>query len=1064
MRQLVPLSCLLLALALTSTGASAGCPSHPADVAPGVLGSEVPTPTWTAMGDGTIDVQDVLALLNQAVSRFNIVWQPPVDAGCVALPGNIAPGDEDGGFAPPRWTPAPNDAVDVADVLIVLRMAVGLVRLDPAWLEPIVSDGQVGDRVVAGSVIDSVNSLGLSSVVVTAILDESPVGQTETDAQGKFLLQGLPSGPLQLRVDGSSSTSGGKFSAIQVTITVDTSATTSLPPVTLADETDPAGASGKFIGDESGTVDDPVDLSSGDGDVGLQTGPGGKILVDGEPADGEVDLSVVPLGGEDLPDELTDPDTDESLNSTGEVAVGPAGGKFTAGGSGVTLGADGTDPGFDLILPNRDGLPLGTVVDIWHWDGGAWVNCSTATGRTGSVVELSPGGMTAVRADGVATEGGLYAAALPADLGCVSTLSGRVVDGSGAPLAGVFVTTSLGATGFTDDFGNFFIENVPAYTGGGLLPCTAIGYEVYVRGGLDLGGETASTTVDAISVTPGFDTNVGDLTLSVPDEGCLSGLVLVNGVGTPGPVTITGPDSGVLVADDEGRFFAPSLPPGQYRAAYLFAGEDLPREYEFEIIARLCTTVRIARNAGGGSQRLTLDVLFDDDDDFLTPNPPVAGALVRLIGSDPISSEGLEAVTGPSGRLVFEGVTPPYEIVTVLERPYPADVGSAGAGSEGTGAIMRMGSRLRSSAPGGQAATLLRLPLSVDGGDEYLPDGDVFGTVSNLPVLGPDEFFQAAGLPRGIYQGLLGGFVDPMLGDYACGGYSDPFDIALTRALSTWPYSTRELVLFGPFELPPPAMPELPPVLFQDLDWSAGDRLLFDQALPVTYTNFLTPANFKEVAISGRRADGRSFWSLSDLLDDSTPFPSSVMVPSPASTDLSLALEFISEAYDPGTPEQITVMPLPNPLPASLVVPFSLTGGFTGPAGPSLTLSEARMTPVTYTASDNVSARGFDIVAYEWQTFDVVAPGGLAASSFLELLPPGNAGQAVLGDTPLPFVFPDSTLEITLDSFRSDAFPATFDQLFGPGLGTIFTNLIDQGFPICLNSGWREYAITPDLP
>ena len=47
-----------------------------------------------------------------------------------------------------------------------------------------------------------------------------------------------------------------------------------MQPLTLADETDASGASGKFTGDEAGTVNEEIELSSDDGDVGLEAGPG----------------------------------------------------------------------------------------------------------------------------------------------------------------------------------------------------------------------------------------------------------------------------------------------------------------------------------------------------------------------------------------------------------------------------------------------------------------------------------------------------------------------------------------------------------------------------------------------------------------------------------------------------------------------------------------------------------------------------------------------------------------------------------------------------------------------
>jgi hypothetical protein len=1054
------LSALML-LSLTSSRASANCSPHPADIAPGVLGSEMPVPSWTVIGNGSIDVQDVLALLNAAVGNTIPVWTPPVEPGCVPLPGNIAPGTQDEGFSPPRWTPTPDGVVDVVDVLVGLRMAVALVVLDPEWLEPVVSDAGVGDRVVAGSVIDSISSLGLPEVLVTALQADTPVGQTGTDAEGKFLLQGLPSGTLKLLLDGSGSTAGGKFSTLEVEIEVDTQATTSVQPITLADETDPDGASGKFTGDESGTVDEEIDLSSGDGNVGLATGPGGKIEVDGEPADGEVDLSVVPIEGEDLPEEVTNPDTGDGVSSTGEAAVGPADGKFTGGGSGLTLGADGP-PGFDLTLPNRSGLPIGTMVDIYHWAGGEWVNCTALSGRGGVVVDIGSG-MTAVFAAGVATQGGLYAAVRPIDLNCTSELLGRVIDEAGMPLEGVFIRTSVGTTGFTDEFGMFYLPNVPAYTGLDGNDCQARGYEVYVRGGLELGGIWTSVTVEDFQTGPGTQVDLGDIELSVPNEGCLSGLVLANGVPLSGPVTITGPDSGVLVADAEGRFFQSGLAPGDYRAAFLFPGEDIAREFDFEIRSRLCTAIRLALTEGSGSQRLTVELIYDEDDDFLTPNGPLPGALVRIVGSDPTSSQGLEGITGPNGRVVFDSVDPPYDIVAVKDMAMPPQLSGGRPLVEGDPEpFMRIGAGIMSPAPLGHVSLLLGLPLTIDEPDTY-EEASVQGVISNLPMLPAGKQYFAAPLRRGLAESPYGGFVDGETGDYFTGGSFGDFDIAVGLQSLTWPNRIMEINLFGPFRVLPPATMYDAALLEQDLDYGSSAPIRFDQTLNLTYQGFLTTANYKDIGISGQRPDGRSFWVLDALIGDGAPLPTSTTVPDPASTDLNLALEIWSEGDDI-LGAQGCFVPLPSPLPATLQVQFNGPPDFRNLPGLSLTLEEAVNGPIEYDTTSLPSTRGFDVLFAE-TLHEIPRPDGLAASSFRRYLPAAAPfGQGSIGPTPRPFVFEDSDVFYLLDTFRGAGFPASHVELFGPGLEGTLAGIPYQPDPVCIGSRGKGFYVEPELP
>ncbi|MHC5033370.1 MAG: hypothetical protein ACYTGU_21215, partial [Planctomycetota bacterium] len=73
MRRWIP--CLALAGALLAPASlPADCPESPLDVAPGVLQGDGPPPTWLVEGDGAVDVSDVLALLRGVVQLHVVAW------------------------------------------------------------------------------------------------------------------------------------------------------------------------------------------------------------------------------------------------------------------------------------------------------------------------------------------------------------------------------------------------------------------------------------------------------------------------------------------------------------------------------------------------------------------------------------------------------------------------------------------------------------------------------------------------------------------------------------------------------------------------------------------------------------------------------------------------------------------------------------------------------------------------------------------------------------------------------------------------------------------------------
>jgi hypothetical protein len=122
------------ALALVTTlsrvsFALADCTLTPGDLAPGTRDESVSPPWFHPTGNASVDVGDVVILLRGAVELDVIEWLDPA-AGCPVVPGDLAPGTLDETTIPPTWTVLGDGLVTVGDVVALLRVAVGLQRLD----------------------------------------------------------------------------------------------------------------------------------------------------------------------------------------------------------------------------------------------------------------------------------------------------------------------------------------------------------------------------------------------------------------------------------------------------------------------------------------------------------------------------------------------------------------------------------------------------------------------------------------------------------------------------------------------------------------------------------------------------------------------------------------------------------------------------------------------------------------------------------------------------------------------------------------------------------------------
>jgi hypothetical protein len=150
------LACLVLAASVTLPApASAQCPASLGDLSPGTLDATTVPPTWRAVGDGVIDVSDVVALLRHAARLHDAQWAAP-GPFCTAAPGDVSPGTRVGATTPPLWTPLPDGTRDVGDVIVLLRLTVELDRLDETltyWRDAkVLIDAKCGTCHFAGGV------------------------------------------------------------------------------------------------------------------------------------------------------------------------------------------------------------------------------------------------------------------------------------------------------------------------------------------------------------------------------------------------------------------------------------------------------------------------------------------------------------------------------------------------------------------------------------------------------------------------------------------------------------------------------------------------------------------------------------------------------------------------------------------------------------------------------------------------------------------------------------------------------------------------------------------------
>ena len=98
----------------------ADCPRVLGDVAPGFLEQSTEPPTWSVQGNEAVDIGDVIALLRAAVGLQSLAWLEPTER-CDPVPGDYAPGVVLASELGDRWVPDGDREIDIGDVVAVLR-------------------------------------------------------------------------------------------------------------------------------------------------------------------------------------------------------------------------------------------------------------------------------------------------------------------------------------------------------------------------------------------------------------------------------------------------------------------------------------------------------------------------------------------------------------------------------------------------------------------------------------------------------------------------------------------------------------------------------------------------------------------------------------------------------------------------------------------------------------------------------------------------------------------------------------------------------------------------------
>ena len=670
------------------------------------------------------------------------------------------------------------------------------------------SSGGGGGVLQLGSVTGNVREpggMGLANVTVRAAGAEAV-----TNVNGDFLLVDLlPSGPTLIELDGTSA--GIQFPVLEVTVDLIGGMSTVLPqPITLPDLTNPESANQNVAVDGTGMTTANIAATGGGAnmDIVLDGPTGTQITINGAPATGAVDLNVTPVPPNEVPMPL-----DDGLVASSFVTVQPAGAAF--------------NPPLNITLPNDLGYPLGTLVDIWSFDHdvGDWVNRSTETGQQGEVVDDGSGG-TFIRAMNVITEGGWHAPAIIVDADCTTTVTGRIVDSTGAPIPAASVGLSTGQFVTSDDNGDFTVVSVPAYdfetSINGDCFADAVTYEATLPPAF--GSGTQSGTIQAGDVMTGGTTTLADFSFVIPATGSVAGLVTGEGATANEPVVIdtVPPTSAVQVIPNEsGAFFFMGLDAGDYTASFQHLNAQAPTVVAFTIVANQVTTLNLQFIEGGvGDEVITVAA-------FLTEEGGAAvGARVTLVGTDPTSMEGIFGITDANGEVVFSDVNGPYTVTVQQDMLV-------------SGETVRRAFSLVDVSP---ADGVIGIIVNLDDDPEFIPivDATISGTVANHPGANENLFFEvrANGVEgQSAFNGSA--FIDSGSGTFSVSVPSGvPLDGLLNHRSNDFITTLAAQFLSDLGTLTPGQE------LTLNLDFGSADTFSFGESVDVTTAGNFTNANF----------------------------------------------------------------------------------------------------------------------------------------------------------------------------------------------------------------------------
>jgi hypothetical protein len=738
--------------------------------------------------------------------------------------------------------------------------------------------GGGGTASLSGSVLGP-GLTGLPGVVVqvapatTLLGGGSTTKQAVTDAGGNFIILGSPTGMVDVHIDGSG-VAGGTFASLELRLAIGAGASVLPQAVVLPNL------------DDGTTMDVGVDvagMTSGDATIGdpmvdgygLEILDGTTILVDGEvPAGGMVAINVTPVPSADVPMPL--PGT---LDAGSFVTIQPPGATFS--------------PALSITLPNTDGLPLGTLVDIWSFDHdlGTWVNRSEETGNQGVVTDI--GGTTFVVANAVITEGGWHSSVIEVDVECATTIQGQVfIQGSAAvPLANVAIALSTGQFALTGADGRFSIPSVPAYDASLLQKfCMASGIDLRAIGPVSHGANQVLVPIPAGSIVTGGTTVVPAFDMPVSMTGSVVGSVTdAQGFAVDGTVEITGP-ANVSVQTLGGGFFAGGLAPGDYSASFTFASSLVDAE-SFTIAANEVSSVALVEpGAPPGEDTVVVRVVDMTLSGF---TGSVAGACVTLVGA---TGAPLFGTTNIAGNAEFDNAPAgPYTVTAQLDIPLvPSGTQRAAVSVVGVNA-------------NGNPPTIL-VPFFDFG---VLPptvtlDATLEGNISNPPA-GLDLVFQ---LEEEVVGFSAAGS--------AAGGFSE--GIPSGRAIDVAVFARDPLtgkIASGIFVADVQATPGQ--TLMLAFDFDAANPLLhpFDQLIDVNYTNLQAGHPTRDTELK-----------LGDLELDVAPgfdLPDPICMPDLSRTkfvDFPARLAFSTENSALTFEESFCDLPLGLLTPATLDVPF----------------------------------------------------------------------------------------------------------------------------------------------